>query len=405
VYTFTNKDAPDSSFTVEVISSTDDYVALLKTMFDFDAIRALVARPDFSILFDGMNAVTGPYARKLLVEELGAPESSLMNCTPKPDFGGLHPDPNLVYAADLVARLDPTKNPNAPDFGAASDGDGDRNMILGKGFFVTPNDSVALIAAKAQASIPYFAKGLTGVARSMPTAGALDRVAAKLGIDCYVTPTGWKFFGNLMDAGRAQICGEESFGTGGDHVREKDGPFAVLCWLSILAAENKDTSKPLVSVQEIVTEHWKTYGRNYFSRYDYEGVSSESANAMMEHLEALQASMNAAKDADGLMKIDDSFETKVKEATNFAYVDPVDGSTASKQGILFVFADGSRIIFRLSGTGSSGATIRMYIEKYEPEPAKQLEDAQIALKPFIDLALSVSKLVEFTGRTAPTVIT
>mmetsp|Transcript_9477 Transcript_9477/g.25225 ORF Transcript_9477/g.25225 Transcript_9477/m.25225 type:complete len:583 (+) Transcript_9477:393-2141(+) len=395
-----------ATFEIEVVSSTDDYVALLKSMFDFAALQKLVARSDFNMVFDGMNAVTGPYARKLFVEELGAPESVLLRATPKPDFGGAHPDPNLVYAKELVDICDPKQNDSAPDFGAASDGDGDRNMILGKGFFVTPNDSVAVIAANAVKAIPYFkSKGLKGVARSMPTAGALDNVAKKLGIDCYVTPTGWKFFGNLMDAGRAQICGEESFGTGGDHVREKDGLFAVLCWLSILASENQDSSKPLVSVEDIVRSFWKEYGRNFFSRYDYEGVASADADAMMAHLTSLQEKMNAEKDGEGLMVAQEGFPKRVAEADNFAYTDPVDGSQAKNQGIRFVFEDGSRIVFRLSGTGSSGATIRMYIEKYEPNESEQGADAQVALKPFIDLALSLSQLEKFTGRTAPTVIT
>jgi len=396
---------PNGPFEVEVISSTDDYVALLKSMFDFPQIQKLLARKDFKMLFDGMNGVTGPYAKKLFLEELHAPESSVMRCVPLPDFGGEHPDPNLTYAAELVDKLNPAKNPNAPDFGAASDGDGDRNMVLGKGFFVTPNDSVAVIAAKATKAIPYFKKiGLKGVARSMPTAGALDNVAKKMNLECFVTPTGWKFFGNLMDAGRVQICGEESFGTGGDHVREKDGIFAVLAWLNILAYENQDASKPLVTVEQIVQDFWKEYGRNFFSRYDYEGVESDGANKMMDHLAKIQADMNAKKDAKGLMTIGD-FPTKVKLAENFSYKDPVDGSVATNQGILFVFEDGSRIIFRLSGTGSAGATIRMYIEKYEGDASQHHLDAQVALKPFIDLALKTSKLQEFTGRNKPTVIT
>ncbi|KAA8499052.1 Phosphoglucomutase, chloroplastic [Porphyridium purpureum] len=393
------------SFEIEVISPTEQYVAMLKGMFDFTSMKALLAREDFKMLFDGMSGVTGPYARRLFVEELGAPESSLMRCEPLPDFGKGHPDPNLTYAAELVKHMDPKQNSDAPDFGAASDGDGDRNMILGKGFFVTPNDSVAVIAAEATSAIPYFQKhGLKGVARSMPTAGAIDKVAAKLGLECFVTPTGWKFFGNLMDAGRVQICGEESFGTGADHVREKDGLFAVLSWLQILAYKNADSSKPLVSVEAIVKEFWSTYGRNFFSRYDYEGVESDAANKMMAHLEKIQEDMNASKDPSGLMTLG-GFATKVKLAENFTYKDPVDGSVASKQGILFVFEEDSRIIFRLSGTGSAGATIRMYIEKYEPDATQTDKDAQVALKPLIDLALEVSQLKEFTGRNEPTVIT
>lgn len=401
---FTSTDGEDT-FTVEVIDSADDYVALLQSMFDFSKLEALFARPDFQFLFDAMNGVTGPYAKRIFVEMLGGKPECVMRGDPLEDFGGAHPDPNLTYAAELVAKCDPAQNSAAPDMGAASDGDGDRNMILGKGFFVTPSDSVAVIAAKAPTAIPYFADGLKGVARSMPTAGALDRVAKGLGIELHEVPTGWKYFGNLMDAGRAQICGEESFGTGSDHVREKDGIFAVLCWLSIMAAESEGKDK-LVSIEETVTAHWKKYGRNFFSRYDYETVESDAANAMMAHIDSLQESMNSGRSSpDEPMSIDDSFETKVALADNFSYVDPVDGSEATGQGRRFVFEDGSRVIFRLSGTGSSGATIRLYVERYEPNEEGQLLDAQTALKPFIDVALSVSKLQEFTGREKPTVIT
>eukprot|EP00173_Palmaria_palmata_P001481 Plantae.Rhodophyta-Palmaria_palmata.ctg1832.p1 GENE.Plantae.Rhodophyta-Palmaria_palmata.ctg1832~~Plantae.Rhodophyta-Palmaria_palmata.ctg1832.p1 ORF type:complete len:278 (+),score=80.72 Plantae.Rhodophyta-Palmaria_palmata.ctg1832:106-939(+) len=277
-------------------------------------------------------------------------------------------------------------------------------MILGKGFFVTPSDSVAVIAAKAVGAIPWFKDGIKGVARSMPTAGALDQVAKKMGIELHEVPTGWKYFGNLMDAGRAQVCGEESFGTGSDHVREKDGIFAVLCWLSIVAKESEGKDD-LVSVEKIVTDFWAEYGRNFFSRYDYEEVESDKAEAMMEHLTALQKDMNAARDGEKGMKIDADFGTLVAKADNFSYTDPVDGSVAEGQGIRFVFEEGSRIIFRLSGTGSSGATIRLYVEKYEPDIAGQGLDAQVALKPFIDVALRVCKLKEFTGREKPTVIT
>ena len=398
---FTNA-SDGTTFTIEIIDAADDYVNLLQSMFDFSKLSALFGRSDFSFLFDAMSGVTGPYANRIFVEMLGGKPDCVMRGEPLEDFGGGHPDPNLTYAAELVAKCDPTQNSSAPDMGAASDGDGDRNMVLGKGFFVTPSDSVAVIAAKAVEAIPYFAKGLKGVARSMPTAGALDRVAEGLGLEMHEVPTGWKYFGNLMDAGRAQICGEESFGTGSDHVREKDGIFAVLCWLSIIAhaSEGKDN---LVSIEEIVAEHWKKFGRNYFSRYDYEEVDSEAANNVMAHLDELQAKMNASG-SDGMV-IDPSFETKVVKADNFAYVDPVDGSEAKGQGRRFVFEDGSRVIFRLSGTGSSGATIRLYTERYEPNEAGQKEDAQVALKPFIDVALRVSKLQEFTGREKPTVIT
>eukprot|EP00177_Eucheuma_denticulatum_P006443 GFKZ01011748.1.p1 GENE.GFKZ01011748.1~~GFKZ01011748.1.p1 ORF type:complete len:586 (+),score=105.42 GFKZ01011748.1:216-1973(+) len=401
---FTSKDG-EETFSVEVIDSADDYVALLQSMFDFSKLESLFARSDFEFLFDAMNGVTGPYAKRIFVEMLGGKPECVMRGEPLEDFGGAHPDPNLTYAAELVAKCDPAQNSAAPDMGAASDGDGDRNMILGKGFFVTPSDSVAVIAARAPTAIPYFADGLKGVARSMPTAGALDRVAKDLGIELHEVPTGWKYFGNLMDAGRAQICGEESFGTGSDHVREKDGIFAVLCWLSIMAAESDGKDK-LVSIEEIVTAHWKKYGRNFFSRYDYETVESDAANAMMAHIDSLQGTMNAGRSSsDEPMPIDDSFETKVALADNFSYVDPVDGSEATGQGRRFVFEDGSRVIFRLSGTGSSGATIRLYVERYEPNEEGQLLDAQTALKPFIDVALGVSKLQEFTGRDKPTVIT
>lgn len=393
-----------AAFTIDVIDPADDYVELLRSMFDFAALRELFARPDFSFLFDAMNGVTGPYAKRIFIEELGGSAKCVMRAEPLEDFGGAHPDPNLTYAAELVARCDPAQHADAPDMGAASDGDGDRNMVLGRGFFVNPSDSVALIAAKAPAAIPYFASGLTGVARSMPTAGALDRVATKLGLEIHETPTGWKYFGNLMDAGRVQICGEESFGTGSHHVREKDGPFAVLCWLAIVAHESVGKGK-LVSIESIVKAHWKEYGRNFFSRYDYEQVSSESANKVMDTIDALMQSMYDARDGDAPMPIDDSFDTKVVLADNFAYTDPVDGSVAKGQGRRFVFEDGSRVIFRLSGTGSSGATIRMYIERYEQNEELQSIDAQEALKPFIDCALKVSKLSELTGREKPTVIT
>lgn len=404
VTTFTNS-TDGSSFTVDVIDSADAYVDLLQSMFDFPKLKALFARPDFSFLFDAMSGVTGPYAQRIFVDMLGGSPSCVMRGEPLEDFGNGHPDPNLTYAAELVARCDPKQDANAPDMGAASDGDGDRNMILGKGFFVTPSDSVALIAAKAASAIPYFKDGLKGVARSMPTGGALDRVAEALGIELHEVPTGWKYFGNLMDAGRAQICGEESFGTGSDHVREKDGIFAVLCWLAIVASESEGKDA-LVSIEEIVTEHWKKYGRNYFARYDYEEVDSEAANAMMEHLDAKQAEMNAGRTSpDEPMVLDADFPTAVSLADNFEYTDPVDGSVAKGQGRRFVFTDGSRVIFRLSGTGSSGATIRLYVERYEPEQAKQGENAQEALKPFIEVALRVCKLKEFTGREKPTVIT
>jgi phosphoglucomutase len=357
---------------------------------------AFLSRSDFKIRFDGMHAITGAYAKPILVDALGAKGDSVVNGVPLEDFGGGHPDPNLTYAHDLVEFMN---GPNAADFGAASDGDGDRNMVLGPKFFVTPSDSVAVIAAYGERCIPWLKKsGIKGLARSMPTAAALDRVAAKKKLPFFETPTGWKFFGNLMDAGKCSVCGEESFGTGSDHVREKDGMWAVLAWLSILAFRNKDVpvGGKKVSVEQVVKEHWAEYGRNFFSRYDYEECSSDDANKMVAHLRSVIA---------GAKKGDKFGAYTLDFADDFEYTDPIDGSVASKQGLRFVFTDGSRIIFRLSGTGSSGATIRLYVEQYEPNVAKQDVDAQVALKPLIDIALATSKLKEFTGREAPTVIT
>ena len=381
-------------FEVEVIDPVADYLELAREVFDFDLITSLVTRSDFKMKFDAMHAITGAYAKPILVDVLGADPSSCVNDDPKEDFAGGHPDPNLTYAEELVKTM---YSADAPDFGAASDGDGDRNMILGNNFFVTPSDSVAIIAANAKC-IPYFKDGLKGLARSMPTAAALDRVAAKMGVECFETPTGWKFFGNLMDAGRLSICGEESFGTGSDHIREKDGPWAVLAWLSILADRNKDVpvGGEKVTVEQITKEHWAEYGRNFFSRYDYEGCESEPCEKMVEHLRTVAA---ASK------KGDIYGEYELDYADDFEYTDPIDGSVASKQGVRFVFSDGSRFIFRLSGTGSSGATVRMYIEQYEADVAKQGADAQDALAPLIKVALETSKLAEFTGRESPTVIT
>ncbi|XP_060203483.1 phosphoglucomutase, chloroplastic isoform X2 [Lycium barbarum] len=383
------------NFSVEVVDPVADYLELMENVFDFSLIRSLVSRPDFRFVFDAMHAVTGAYAKPIFVDKLGASLESIANGVPLEDFGHGHPDPNLTYAEDLVNIL---YGQNGPDFGAASDGDGDRNMILGRSFFVTPSDSVAIIAANAQDAIPYFQSGPKGLARSMPTSGSLDRVAQKLNLPFFEVPTGWKFFGNLMDAGKLSICGEESFGTGSDHIREKDGIWAVLAWLSILAYRNKDKTSGdiLVSVADVVKEHWATYGRNFFSRYDYEECESEGANNMIEYLRDL-ISKSKAGDKYGSYILD--------FADDFAYTDPVDGSVASKQGVRFVFSDGSRIIFRLSGTGSAGATVRIYIEQFELDASKHDMDAQIALKPLIDLALSVSKLKDFTGREKPTVIT
>ncbi|KAF5832543.1 alpha-D-phosphohexomutase [Dunaliella salina] len=381
-------------FELEVIDPVEDYMAQLKEVYDFEALKKFVNRKDFKMIYDAMHAVTGPYATRILVQELGAPASTVKDGVSSPDFNGGHPDPNLTYAKELVNIM---WGADAPTFGAASDGDGDRNMILGNGFFATPSDSVAMIAANATC-IPYFKNGLKGVARSMPTSAALDRVAKGLNLPYFETPTGWKFFCNLMDAGKCSICGEESFGTGGDHIREKDGLFAVLAWLSILASKNANVPEggKLVGVKDVALEHWNKFGRNFFSRYDYEEVATDAANKVMAHVaDVISKSPKGTKMGDFTLDFADNFE----------YVDPIDGSKASKQGLRFVFTDGSRIIFRLSGTGSSGATIRMYIEQYSNDPAKYEEDAQKALAPIIKLALETSQLPQLTGRDKPTVIT
>jgi phosphoglucomutase len=368
---------------VEVIDPVADYAALMEQLFDFEAIRALIAG-GFRLRFDAMHAITGPYAREILEQQLGAPAGSVINGEPKQDFGGGHPDPNLTYAEELVAEM---FSASAPDFGAASDGDGDRNMILGTNFFVTPSDSLAVIAANAEL-IPGYKGRLNGVARSMPTSGAVDRVAAKLGIACYETPTGWKFFGNLLDAGKIVFCGEESFGTGSDHVREKDGLWAVLAWLNILAARKE-------SVEAIMQHHWADYGRNYYTRHDYEGVDSNAAQELMTHVEGQLSGLVGQQFAD----------YTVSYADNFAYSDPIDGSESRKQGLRIGFDDGSRIIFRLSGTGTEGATIRIYIERYEAAPDALLGETQSMLAGLIAIAANMSKLKEYTGRGVPTVIT
>ena len=328
--------------------------------------------------------MTGPYARALLVERFGLPDDAVQNWVPKPDFGGGHPDPNLTYAKSLVDAM----KSEGLNFGAASDGDGDRNMILGKDAFVNPSDSVAIIADWAERAIPYFKSGVRGVARSMPTSGAIDRVAKARGYEFFEVPTGWKFFGNLMDAGRLSICGEESFGTGSDHIREKDGLWAILFWLNILAARNE-------SVAEIVTKHWAEYGRNYYSRHDYEEVDSDAANGLIAALRDKLASLPGQ-----------SFGAlKVASADDFAYHDPVDGSVSKNQGIRILFEGGSRVVFRLSGTGTSGATIRVYVERYEPDPAKHGIETQTALADLIAVADEISELKKRSGRDAPTVIT
>ncbi|KAL7110738.1 hypothetical protein ACP275_05G044700 [Erythranthe tilingii] len=397
---------PEGQFDVDVFDSASDYVKLMKSIFDFQAIQKLISSPKFSFCYDALHGVGGAYAKPIFVDELGAQESSLLNCVPKEDFGGGHPDPNLTYAKELVARmgLGKTSTEEPPEFGAAADGDADRNMVLGKRFFVTPSDSVAIIAANAVQSIPYFSGGLKGVARSMPTSAALDVVAKNLNLKFFEVPTGWKFFGNLMDAGMCSVCGEESFGTGSDHIREKDGIWAVLAWLSILAYKNKDNlgGEKLVSVEDIVRQHWSTYGRHYYTRYDYENVDAASAKELMAYLVKLESSLSEVND---IIKGIRSDVSKVVHADEFEYKDPVDGSISKHQGIRYLFEDGSRLVFRLSGTGSEGATIRLYIEQYEQDPSKIGRESQDALAPLVEVALKLSKMQEFTGRSAPTVIT
>jgi phosphoglucomutase len=368
---------------VQVIDAVADYAELMESLFDFNAIKDLLAS-GFRMKFDAMHAVTGPYAQEIFIKRLDAPADSIMNSIPLPDFGGGHPDPNLTYAHELVEII---YGENAPDFGAASDGDGDRNMILGKGFFVTPSDSLALIAANAR-MVKGYAKGIAGVARSMPTSGAVDMVAKSLDIPCFETPTGWKFFGNLMDAGQVTLCGEESFGTGSSHVREKDGLWAVLFWLNILSIKRQ-------SVEQIVKRHWLQFGRNVYSRHDYEDLPLDAANGVIEHLR------NNFSELVGL-----SFgRYTIQECDDFSYTDSIDGSISNKQGLRILFTDGSRIVFRLSGTGTSGATLRIYLEAFEPDTSKHDLDAQIALAEMIKIALQLSELKQRTGRDTPTVIT
>ena len=402
----TSFEVEGGTFTVDVFDSASDYVKLLESIFDFESIRKLLSSPKFTFCFDALHGVGGAYAKRIFVEELGAKEDSLLNCVPKEDFGGGHPDPNLTYAKELVARMGLGKSDtqDPPEFGAAADGDADRNMILGKRFFVTPSDSVAIIAANAVEAIPYFSSGLKGVARSMPTSAALDVVAKHLNLKFFEVPTGWKFFGNLMDAGLCSICGEESFGTGSDHIREKDGIWAVLAWLSILAYKNKDNigGDKLVTVEDIVRKHWSTYGRHYYTRYDYENVDAGKAKELMASLVNLQSSI---PEVNKIVKGIRSDVANVAGGDEFEYKDPVDGSISSHQGIRYLFEDGSRLVFRLSGTGSEGATIRLYIEQYEKDPSKISRESSEALAPLVEVALKLSKMQEFTGRSAPTVIT
>ncbi len=368
---------------VEIIDPVSDYAALMQTLFDFDAIRALFAS-GFRMQFDAMHAVTGPYAKAIIEGLLGAPEGTVINGVPLPDFGGGHPDPNLVYAKDLYDLL---MRDDGPDFGAASDGDGDRNLIVGHKRFVTPSDSLAILAANAHLA-PGYKNGIAGIARSMPTSAAADRVAAAMGIEMHETPTGWKFFGNLLDAGRVTICGEESAGTGSDHVREKDGLWAVLLWLNILAVRQQ-------SVDAIVRDHWAKYGRNYYTRHDYDEVDAEQANGLVAALRQKLADLPG--------QVIEGY--KVTYADDFAYHDPVDGSSSAHQGIRIGFEDGSRIVVRLSGTGTVGATLRLYLERYEAPDGDHDQETQAALQPLIEIVEKLAEVRRWTGRDAPSVIT
>lgn len=369
---------------IDIIDPVADYADLMAEIFDFPAIRALLCNGRFQMRFDAMHAITGPYATEILEKRLGAAPGTVMNGIPQADFAGGHPDPNLTYADELVAIMFAD---DAPDLGAASDGDGDRNMILGKQFFVTPSDSLAMIAADA-GLIPAYQNGLSGIARSMPTSQAADRVAETLGIPAYETPTGWKFFGNLLDAGMATLCGEESFGTGSDHIREKDGLWAVLCWLNILAVRQQ-------SVADIAGQHWQKFGRNYYTRHDYEAVPADKAGLMIKQL------------SEKLHKLPGKIfgDRTVQYADDFSYRDPVDNSLSEHQGLRIGFDDGARMIFRLSGTGTEGATLRVYLEKYEDAPDQLHLDTQTALKDLIVLADELAQIKLLTGRSQPTVIT
>jgi len=368
---------------IEVIDSVSDYAELMQSLFDFDAIRRLFAQ-GFRMRLDAMHAVCGPYATRIIEGELGAPKGTVMNEIPLEDFGGHHPDPNPVTALELIECM---SSPDAPDFGAATDGDADRNMIVGRNFIVTPSDSLAILAANAT-KIPGYSKGIAGIARSMPTSTAADRVAAVLKVPCYETPTGWKFFGNLMDAGKISLCGEESYGTSSSHIREKDGLWAVLFWLNLIAATGR-------SVNELAAEHWSRYGRNYYSRHDYEHVDAQRANTLIADLRKKLPSLAGKHFASCV----------IERADDFSYIDPIDGSLSEKQGVRLLFTDGSRVIFRLSGTGTVGATLRVYFDRYEPDKSRHDLDPQAALADLIGIASEIAGIAAYTGMNHPTVVT
>ncbi|MGV2871448.1 alpha-D-glucose phosphate-specific phosphoglucomutase [Colwellia sp. E150_009] len=370
--------------TIDVIDPVIDYADLMESMFDFDLMRTLFTQGDFRMCFDAMHAVNGPYAKEILENRLGAPKGTVINGIPLTDFGGGHPDPNLVHAHELVELL---LGDNPLDFGAASDGDGDRNMILGKNFYVNPCDSLAVLTANAH-HIPAYSKGIAGVARSMPTSRAVDRVATAMDITCYETPTGWKFFGNLLDAGKITLCGEESFGTGSNHVREKDGLWAVLFWLNLIAIKKQ-------SLSDIVNDHWKQFGRDYFTRHDYEAVDSEKAHAMIAQLKEKLVNLPGQKFSG----------VEIEKADDFQYIDPVDSSTTIAQGVRLYLDNGGRIVYRLSGTGTQGATLRVYIDCFESNLALLAQDTQQALTALISIADSIAGIKQFTGRDKPDVIT
>lgn len=402
------RDIVPERFTVEVVDPVEDYVQLMKGQFDFNEISHFLRRSDVTMHYDALNAVTGVYAKRIFCKELGADPSCVVNATPMPDFEGVHPDPNLTYAEELVEKM---YSDDAPLIGAASDGDGDRNMVLGKKFFVSPGDSLAAIALEGPTCIKGFNGELRGAARSMPTSSAVDKVCQGNNRPVYETPTGWKFFGNLLDAGYINLCGEESFGTGSNHVREKDGLWAILAWLSILAVKNKDVPEgdtdSLVTPERVVRDMWKAYGRAFFCRYDYEGIPGDQADDLMRHIRQVSSeteegtTLGASQNAEKFQ----SRGVELRRADEFSYEDPTDGAVTEKQGLRFYFSDSSRVVFRLSGTGSSGATLRIYFERHDSSQKSFNQDAQDALKELINATINFTELPSRIGRDQPTVIT